>query len=198
MPAEALGYLKRVKDSGEHMGHLVDDLLAFSRLGRQPMRTQRVSIRGIVDRSLEQLAPALKGRQVEVEIGELPDAECDAALLEQVFVNLLSNAVKYTRKSEHPRVEVGVLEGDAAEGPTYFVRDNGAGFDMEYAGKLFGVFQRMHRSEDFEGTGVGLAIVHRIVERHGGRIWAEAKVDAGATFYFTLKGAQQWRTATAA
>ena len=110
----------------------------------------------------------------------------------------MSNAVKYTRKSEHPRVEVGVLEGDAAEGPTYFVRDNGAGFDMEYAGKLFGVFQRMHRSEDFEGTGVGLAIVHRIVERHGGRIWAEAKVDAGATFYFTLKGAQQWPTVTAA
>src|SRR5438445_88289 len=198
MPAEALGYLKRVKDSGEHMGHLVDDLLAFSRLGRQPMRTQRVRIRGIVDRSLEQLAPALQGRQVEVEIGELPDAECDAALLEQVFVNLLSNAVKYSRKNEHARIEVGVLEGNAIEGPTYFVRDNGAGFDMEYAGKLFGVFQRMHRNEDFEGTGVGLAIVHRIVERHGGRIWAKAKGNEGATFYFTLKGAQPWRTSIAA
>ena len=162
------------------------------------MRTQRVSIRGIVDRSLEQLAPALKGQQVEVVIGELPDAECDAALLEQVFVNLLSNAVKYSRKNEHARVEVGVLETDPTEGPAYFVRDNGAGFDMEYAGKLFGVFQRLHRSEDFEGTGVGLAIAHRIVERHGGRIWAEAKVDAGATFYFTLKGAQQWRKPIAA
>ena len=131
-------------------------------------------------------------------IGELPDADCDAALLEQVFVNLLSNAVKYSRKNEHARIEVGVLEGNAIEGPTYFVRDNGAGFDMEYAGKLFGVFQRMHRNEDFEGTGVGLAIVHRIVERHGGRIWAEAKVDEGATFYFTLKGAQPWRTSIAA
>ena len=198
MPVEARGYLKRVKDSGEHMGQLVDDLLAFSRLGRQAMRTQRVNIRAIVDRSLEQLAPALQGRHVEVVIGELPDAECDATLLEQVFVNLLSNAFKYSGKNEHARVEVGVLNADATEGPTYFVRDNGAGFDMEYAGKLFGVFQRMHRSEDFEGTGVGLAIVQRIVERHGGRIWAEAKVDAGATFYFTLKGAQQWRTATAA
>ena len=198
MPAEARGYLKRVKDSGDHMGHLVDDLLAFSRLGRQAARTQRVSVRGIVDRALQELSPALDGRQVEVVIGELPDAECDAALVEQIFVNLLSNAFKYSRRREHARVEVGVLEATAAEGPTYFVRDNGAGFDMEYAGKLFGVFQRMHRSEDFEGTGVGLAIVHRIVERHGGRIWAEAKVDAGATFYFTLKGAQQWRATTAA
>jgi signal transduction histidine kinase len=198
MPAEARGYLKRVKDSGEHMGQLVDDLLAFSRLGRQAMRTQRVSIRGIVDRSLQQLAPALEGRHVEVVIGELPDAECDAALVEQVFVNLLSNAFKYSRRREDARVEVGVLNANPDDGPTYFVRDNGAGFDMEYAGKLFGVFQRMHRSEDFEGTGVGLAIVQRIVERHGGRVWAEAKVDAGAAFYFTLKGAQQWRTATAA
>jgi len=198
MPAEARGYLKRVKDSGDHMGQLVDDLLAFSRLGRQAVRTQRVNMRSIVDRALQELSPALDGRQVEVVIGELPDAACDAALVEQVFVNLLSNAFKYSRRREHARVEVGVLEANAIEGPTYFVRDNGAGFDMEYAGKLFGVFQRMHRSEDFEGTGVGLAIVQRIVERHGGRVWAEAKVDAGATFYFTLKGAQQWRTPIAA
>jgi signal transduction histidine kinase len=198
MPAEARAYLKRVKDSGDHMGHLVDDLLAFSRLGRQALRTQRVRIRGIVDRALQQLAPAREGRQVDVVLGALPDTECDAALVEQVFVNLLSNAFKYSRLREHARVEVGVLASNATEGPTYFVRDNGAGFDMEYAGKLFGVFQRFHRSEDFEGTGVGLAIVHRIVERHGGRIWAEAKVDAGATFYFTLKGAQLWRTPIAA
>jgi light-regulated signal transduction histidine kinase (bacteriophytochrome) len=198
MPAEARGYLKRVKDSGDHMGHLVDDLLAFSRFGRQALRTQRVSIRRIVDRTVEQLSPTLEGRQVEVVIGDLPEAECDAALMEQVFVNLLSNAFKYSRRREHARVEVGALEANATEGPTYFVRDNGAGFDMEYASKLFGVFQRMHRSEDFEGTGVGLAIVHRIVERHGGRIWAEARVDGGATFYFTLKGAQQWQTSIAA
>lgn len=198
MPAEARDYLKRVKDSGEHMGHLVDDLLAFSRFGRQALRTQRVSIKGIVDRAVAQLASTIEGRHVDVVVGALPDAECDAALLEQVFVNLLSNAFKYTRRREQARVEVGVLETSANDGPTYFVRDNGAGFDMEYAGKLFGVFQRMHRTEDFEGTGVGLAIVHRIVERHGGRIWAEAKVDGGATFYFTLKGAQLWRTSIAA
>lgn len=198
MPAEARAYLKRIKDAGEHMGHLVDDLLAFSRLGRQAMRTQRVSVRAIVDRAMLQLAPEQDGRQVEVVIGELPEAECDPALLEQVFVNLLSNAFKYSRRREHARVEVGVLETSPIEGPTYFVKDNGAGFDMEYASKLFGVFQRMHTSEDFEGTGVGLAIVHRIVERHGGRIWAEAKVDGGATFYFTLKGAQPWRTSIAA
>jgi signal transduction histidine kinase len=198
MAAEAQGYLKRVKGAGDHMGHLVDDLLAFSRLGRQAMRTQRVNIRAIVDRALQELAPEQDGRQVEVVISDLPDADCDPTLLGQVFVNLLSNAFKYSRRREHARVEVGVMETSPVEGPTYFVRDNGAGFDMEYAGKLFGVFQRMHTNADFEGTGVGLAIVHRIIERHGGRIWAEAKVNGGATFYFTLKGAQQWRTPIAA
>jgi signal transduction histidine kinase len=198
LPPEASRYLKRVKDSGEHMGHLVDDLLAFSRLGRQAVRTRRVSMKSLVDRALEQLAQARDGRQVEIVVGELPDGEVDPVLLEQVFVNLLSNALKYSRHREQARIEVGVLDPKDGEGPVYFVRDNGAGFNMEYAGKLFGVFQRLHRSEDYEGTGVGLAIVQRVVERHGGRIWAEAKVDEGATFYFTLKGAQAWRTATAA
>jgi signal transduction histidine kinase len=198
LPAEASRYLKRIKDSGEHMGHLVDDLLAFSRLGRQAVRTQRVSLKSLVDRALEQLTQARDGRQVEIVIGNLPEVECDPILIEQVLVNLLSNALKYSRHREHARIEVGVLDSKDGEGPVYFVRDNGAGFNMEYAGKLFGVFQRLHRSEDYEGTGVGLAIVQRVVERHGGRIWAEARVDEGATFYFTLRGAQAWRTATAA
>ena len=198
IPEEARGYLQRVKDNGEHMGHLVDDLLAFSRLGRQAVRTQTVRTREAVDRALAQLASETEGRQVEIVIGQLPDCNVDPLLLEQLFINLLSNAIKYSRKRENARIEVGTQPGPDAEGPVFFVRDNGAGFDMQYADKLFGVFQRLHRSQDYEGTGVGLAIVHRIVERHGGRIWAEAKVDQGATFYFTLKGAQEWQVATAA
>jgi len=198
IPEEARGYLQRVKDNGEHMGHLVDDLLAFSRLGRQAVRTQTVRTREAVDRALAQLASETEGRQVEIVIGQLPDCNVDPLLLEQLFINLLSNAIKYSRKRESARIDVGTQPGPDGEGPVFFVRDNGAGFDMQYADKLFGVFQRLHRSQDYEGTGVGLAIVHRIVERHGGRIWAEAKVDQGATFYFTLKGAQEWQVATAA
>jgi signal transduction histidine kinase len=195
---QASGYLRRVKDNGDHMGRLVDDLLAFSRLGRQALRTQRITTRDLVDRAVAQLASEMQGRDVQLIIGDLPDCQGDPALIEQVFVNLIGNAVKYSRKREHARIEVGVLDQAAGEDPTYFVRDNGTGFDMQYAAKLFGVFQRLHRSEDYEGTGVGLAIVQRVIERHGGRIWAEAKIDQGATFYFTLKGAEEWHLATAA
>ena len=199
LPEEARGYLKRVRDNGDHMGHLVDDLLAFSRFGRQALRTQRINPRAIVDRALASLAPFMEGRDVDITVGELPDCNADPNLLEQVFVNLLSNALKYSRNRDAARIEVGALPPkQSAEGSIFFVRDNGAGFDMNYAEKLFGVFQRLHKSQDYEGTGVGLAIVHRIVERHGGRIWAEAKVDQGATFYFTLKGAEEWQIATAA
>jgi signal transduction histidine kinase len=197
LPAEATGYLKRVKDNGDYMGQLVDDLLAFSRLGRQALRTQRVNTRAIVDRALSVLSPSIDARLDELIIGELPECDADPNLLEQVFINLLSNALKYSKNKPSRRIEVGADAGQ--DGSTiYFVRDNGAGFDMQYADKLFGVFQRLHRSQDYEGTGVGLAIVHRIVERHGGRIWADAKVDQGATFYFTLKGAEAWQIPTAA
>jgi signal transduction histidine kinase len=196
---EGLGFLKRVKENGDHMGHLIDDLLAFSRLGRQALRVQPVHTRGIVDRALAQLAPAIDGRQVELVIGKLPDCESDPVLLEQVFINLLGNALKYSRKRDAARVEVGVKDGATDSTPIYFVKDNGAGFDMQYADKLFGVFQRLHRNQDFEGTGVGLAIVQRIVNRHGGRVWAEGKVDGGATFYFTLSsGGTQWQQSKAA
>ena len=199
LPAEGLGFLKRVKENGDHMGHLIDDLLAFSRLGRQALRVQRVHTRGIVDRALAQLAPAIEGRHVDLVIADLPDCDSDPALLEQVFVNLLGNAFKYSRKQEAARVEVGVKHGESDTTPVYFVKDNGAGFDMQYADKLFGVFQRLHRNQDFEGTGVGLAIVQRIVSRHGGRVWAEGKVNQGATFYFTLSpGGAQWQQSMAA
>jgi light-regulated signal transduction histidine kinase (bacteriophytochrome) len=176
------------------MGELVDDLLAFSRLGRQPLKKQSVSPEVIVRKSLEDLSTEQAGRQVEIVIGDpsagpghaLPDCQADPALLKQVFVNLLSNALKFTRRRQVARIEVGFEEKDGRR--AYFVRDNGIGFDMQYVGKLFAVFQRLHRSEDYEGTGVGLAIVQRIVTRHGGRAWAEAEVDKGATFYFTLEG----------
>jgi len=202
LPEEAAGYLKRVKDNGDYMGQLVDDLLAFSRFGRQALRTQTISMRAILDRALAVLAPSIDTHTDELVIGELPECDADPNLLEQVFINLLSNALKYSKNKPARRIEVGALStpppGESGEGPVFFVRDNGAGFDMQYADKLFGVFQRLHKSQDYEGTGVGLAIVHRIVERHGGRIWADAKVDQGATFYFTLKGAEEWQTAKAA
>jgi signal transduction histidine kinase len=196
---EGLGFLKRIKENGEHMGELIDDLLAFSRLGRQALRVQPVHTRGIVDRAIDQLALAIEGRQVDLVIGDLPDCQSDPALLEQVFINLIGNAFKYSRKRDGARVEVGATAGDAGATPVYFVKDNGAGFDMQYADKLFGVFQRLHRNQDFEGTGVGLAIVQRIVNRHGGRVWAEGKVNEGATFYFTLNsGGAQWQQSMAA
>jgi signal transduction histidine kinase len=196
---EGLGFLRRVKENGDHMGHLIDDLLAFSRLGRQPLVVQPVHTRGIVDRALAQLAPAIDGRQVELVIGDLPDCDSDPALLEQVYINLLGNAFKYSRKRDAARVEVGSVLGESDTTPVFFVKDNGAGFDMQYADKLFGVFQRLHRNQEFEGTGVGLAIVQRIVNRHGGRVWAEGKVNEGAAFYFTLSsGGAQWRQSKAA
>jgi len=196
LPQEATGYLKRVKDNGDYMGQLVDDLLAFSRLGRQALRTQKISTRAVVDRALAVIAPSIDKRTDALTIGDLPDCDADPNLLEQVFVNLLSNAFKYSKNKPAARIEVGARE--SAEGTVFLVRDNGAGFDMQYADKLFGVFQRLHKSQEYEGTGVGLAIVQRIVERHGGRVWAEAKIDQGATFYFTLKGAQEWQTPMAA
>jgi len=185
IPAEARHYLDRVATNAQTMGHLVDDLLRFSRLARQPLRTQEVDTRALVRNALEQLAPALEGRQVELTVADLPTGRGDPALLEQVFINLIGNAVKYTQGRKPARIEVGARPGEDGEA-IYYVRDNGAGFDMQYANKLFGVFQRLHRSEEYEGTGVGLAIVQRIVHRHGGRIWAEAEVDKGATFSFTL------------
>jgi signal transduction histidine kinase len=191
----ARDYLGRVHESGKHMGELVDDLLAFSRLGRQPMRKQSVNTTEVAGNAWAQVSEGLEGRQVTIHIGDLPTCESDPILLEQVFVNLLSNAVKYSRPREVATIDVAA-EVEAGQ-TIYSVRDNGVGFDMQYADRLFRVFQRLHRADEYEGTGVGLATVHRIVERHGGRVWAEAAPDKGATFYFTLKGAPEWQAAAA-
>jgi len=186
LPPKAQDLLRKVSERANFMGRLIDDLLNFSRLGRQPVDKRPVILTELVRQVLEELAPEREGREVEVRVGELPDCMGDAILLKQVFVNLLSNAFKFTRKKERAIIEIGSEPDENPAEFLCFIRDNGAGFDMEFAGKLFGVFQRMHRATEFEGTGVGLSIVQRIIHRHGGRIWAEAKIDHGATFYFTL------------
>jgi PAS domain S-box-containing protein len=185
LPEDAREHLQLVRDNTVQMGRLVDDLLAFSRLGRQPLSRQQVPTGPIIEQVLSDVRQQAEGRSVSVTVGELPPLWGDPALFKQVFVNLIDNAFKYTRMRAEAVVEIGSRKIDGEQ--VFFVRDNGAGFDMQYADKLFGVFQRLHRAEDFAGTGVGLAIVQRIVQRHGGRVWAEALVDQGATFYFTTE-----------
>jgi len=184
LPPEGVHCLKTICDGAQRMGALIDDLLTFSRLSRAPLNRRTVATDSLVRSILADLAVEREGRKMEFRIGELPPCSGDPALLKQVWVNLLSNACKYTKQRAVAEIEIGSKrENDET---IYFVHDNGAGFDMRYVGKLFGVFQRLHRMEDYEGTGVGLAIVQRVIHRHGGRIWAEAAVDCGATFYFTL------------
>jgi light-regulated signal transduction histidine kinase (bacteriophytochrome) len=165
-------------------------LLAFSRLSRQPLSKQLVAPADLVQQALNDLRSAQAGRCVNFSMTDLPLCQADPALLKQVFVNLLANALKFTGRREVAVIEVGCRQEQGA--PVYFVKDNGVGFNMAYANKLFGVFQRLHPTAEYEGTGVGLAIVQRIIHRHGGRIWAEAAVDQGATFYFTLEGESEY------
>ncbi len=183
---EAKRYLQMVRDNAQQMGQLIDDLLTFSRLSRSPLKKQPVAPTAIACLALTELRHEQENRQVEMSISDLPVCQADPALLKQVWVNLLANALKFTRQRQIARIEVGYQQADGEL--VYFVKDNGVGFDMQYAHKLFGVFQRLHRAEEYDGTGVGLAIVRRIIDRHGGRVWAEAKVNEGATFYFTLGG----------
>jgi PAS domain S-box-containing protein len=185
LPVEGQRYLERIRNGGQQMGQLIDDLLMFSRLSRQPMSRQLVDHRKLVQDEINELKPYWGAeRRIDIQLGNLPSDQGDSALLKQVWANLLSNAVKYSRGRNPAIIEIGCNATDGRK--VYFVRDNGTGFDMKYAEKLFGVFQRLHRPDEFEGTGVGLAIVQRIIVRHGGRIWADAKVGQGATFYFTL------------
>jgi PAS domain S-box-containing protein len=185
---DARHYLDLVRSNAVQMGQLIDDLLTFSRTSRQPLAKRLVNPAEVVEQVLEELQGELQGRNVEVNVGDLLPCRADPAMLRRVFFNLISNAVKYTRKKEESRIDIGSINNEGMV--TYFVKDNGVGFDMRYSGKLFGVFSRLHSESDYEGTGVGLAIVARIVHRHGGSVWAEADVGKGAAFYFTLGGSE--------
>ena len=179
-------YLEIIDTSAQKMGYLIEDLLKFSRLSRQELAVRPVDLNALVREVVSELAPEMENRQVELRIDELPACQADPALLKQVLINLLSNALKYSRRRSPAIIQVGCQAIDGE--PVYFVKDNGVGFNMRYVDKIFVVFQRMHSADEYEGSGVGLAIVQRIIQRHGGRVWAEAEVDQGATFYFTLPG----------
>ena len=190
-------YITMVLDSAKRMGNLIDDLLAFSRIGRAETQKSLVSLQQLVKEALSDLRQDAEGRDIAWKIGALPDFYGDRSMFRLVIVNLLSNALKFTRPRERAEIEIGCsdMHGDH---PTVFVRDNGVGFDIKYANKLFGVFQRLHSADAFEGTGIGLATVQRIIHRHGGKVWAEGAVDKGATFYFSAPKPQGhlWKQST--
>jgi PAS domain S-box-containing protein len=184
LSAEALRITNNIINSGKRMGILIDDLLSFSRLGRKELAKAIISMEQLVTGICDELKRENPDRDIEFRIQHLPLAKADNTAIKQVWINLISNAVKYSGLKEKTIIEIGSEENEKEI--TYFVKDNGAGFDMRYANKLFGVFQRLHDDEEFEGTGVGLAIVQRVINKHGGRVWAEGKVNEGAAFYFTL------------
>jgi signal transduction histidine kinase len=194
IPPEARRHLETVAAQASRMSELTEDLLRLARLGREPLSKHPVDIRGLVLEVVEELRAAESARQLEIRIGELPPAEADPSLLRQVWVNLVANALKFTRRRESALIEISGAERAGAgaripgeaEHKLYSIRDNGAGFDPRRAERLFGIFQRLHAAKDFEGTGVGLSLARRIVERHGGSIWAESEPDRGAAFHFTL------------
>lgn len=176
--------LEVITRNASKMGNLIDDLLSFSRLGKQNLTKVSLSVESIARGAIEETQAKEEGRKADIHVDPLPDVKGDSSMLRQVFINLISNALKYSRKKEDPRVNIGSYRENGHV--VYFVKDNGAGFDMKYYDKLFGVFQRLHNAADFEGTGVGLALVQRIIKKHGGKVWAEGKVDEGATFYFSV------------
>jgi len=185
---KATRYLETIAEASVEMGELIDDLLAFSRVGRAEIRSTTVALAELVPDVIRGLEMTIKGRPIVWTIASLPLVVGDPPLLKHVLTNLIDNAVKYSRTRDPATIEIG-LAGDEDGRAVLFVRDNGVGFDMQYVDKLFGVFQRLHRAEEFEGTGIGLATVRRIVARHGGRVWAEGVLNEGATIYFTLERA---------
>ena len=178
-------YMETISKAAKRMGMLIDDLLSFSRMGRKDIATTQVNLRSLVMEVIRELEPEAKGRAIDWRIEDLPVVTGDRAMLRVVMVNLISNALKFTAPRAQTEIGIGYLHDHRAE-MVIFVRDNGVGFDMQYASKLFGVFERLHSVEEFEGTGIGLANVRRVITRHGGRTWAEGKIDGGATFYFSL------------
>jgi hypothetical protein len=188
LPAEAQEHLQLIDQAAHRMGQMVDEMLKLARLGRQGLTVKVTGLSSMVEEVITLLAPETEGRQVEWKIGQLPFVECDPILMPQVFQNLISNALKYSRPRSTAVIEIGQTEKEGEK--VIFVKDNGVGFDMKYSDKLFGVFQRLHVAEEFEGNGIGLATVDRIVKKHGGRVWVEAELDRGATFFFTLGTAE--------
>ncbi len=189
LPADARHYLKRIRLAAAQMGRLVEDLLQLARLGRQQVKRETVSLQRLLEETIAACAEGEGAREIMWRKSALPEVEGDSGLLRQVFANVISNALKFTKNKTPAIIEIGSLEQDREI--RVFVKDNGAGFDPRYADKLFGVFQRLHRQDEFEGTGIGLAIVARIIHKHGGRVWAESKPECGATFYFTVGAARQ-------
>lgn len=184
MPLEAQNFLKQSLASAKRMGQLIEDLLRLSRFGQQTINKTQVKVYPMVQEAWQELNKDHHGAPILQTVGELPDCTGDQALLKQVFINLLSNAIKFSGPREKPQVEVGSYREPGET--VYWVRDNGVGFDMQYAAKLFGAFERLHTTAEFEGTGVGLSLVQRIIQRHGGRVWAKGEVDKGATFFISL------------
>ncbi len=184
LDAQSQHYMQTIASSARHMGLLIDDLLSFSRMGRHELSRQSVDLNGLVREIIREFEPEARGRDIHWRVADLPVVTGDHAMLRMVLVNLISNALKFTRSREPVEIEIGSTCQDNEA--VFWVRDNGVGFDPKYADKLFGVFQRLHPAEEFEGTGIGLANVRRIINRHGGRTWAQGEVDHGATFYFSL------------
>ena len=183
-PPDARQHIEAISAQASRMSELIDDLLRLARLGREPLHKQSVNMQGLVQEVVSELHGAESARPLDIRIAELPAAQADPSLLRQVWVNLVANALKFTRRRERALIEIG---GERRAGDKlYSIRDNGAGFDPGRAERLFGIFQRLHAAKDFEGTGIGLSIARRIVERHGGSIWAEGEPDRGAAFHFTL------------
>jgi light-regulated signal transduction histidine kinase (bacteriophytochrome) len=188
LDAEGRRLIQVVRDGAQKMAQLIDDVLAYAHLARRELVTSVIDMNGLVEATLVSLQPAFTGRAIEMKVAPLPDTWGDREMIQRVWLNLLDNAIKFTARNENAAIEVGAYK--EAGYTIYFVKDNGVGFSMEYVDKLFGVFQRLHGSEDFPGTGAGLAIVKRIVSRLGGRVWAEGKIGEGAAFYFAVPASE--------